>query len=358
MRRCTQCIMPETVPGLSFAEDGRCAFCQEQEPPSYRPESELEDIIASCRDRGGKYDCLVPVSGGRDSTFVLYMAKREYGLKVLAVCYDNEFQPQQTAENLRNACSILNVDLLVIRSKRGISRRVTSHRVRDGIARGVVSLGGAPCMACTYGFTSAAYMMADKYRVPLILWGSSATEGTQDRLPVMTPKRAKLASLLSPRFYLSELARIRQRIEFPAPGNPIFSRAVPSLKSDVTQETRLFDYVPWERKRIKDTIQNELGWKKPPGAATTWRSDCDGMALKMYCSFQLVGCSAHCFGYTNMISSGQMTRQEALAQEEEMARTRKEKVGEFLDKLGVPKEDVTKFLVAGDKAASDRGISL
>ena len=95
MKRCTQCIMPETVPGITFDNDGICSFCQSYQKETYLGQKKLDQIVATAKSRNNKYDCIVPLSGGRDSTYVLYVARAIYDLKVLAVNYDNEFRNPQ-----------------------------------------------------------------------------------------------------------------------------------------------------------------------------------------------------------------------------------------------------------------------
>jgi len=66
---------------------------------------------------------------------------------------------------------------------------------------------------------------------------------------------------------------------------------------------------------------SKLGWEKPAGFVSTWRTDCKLTPFVNYCFFRMHGCSKACFGYCLMINSGQMSRQEALKQEEEMLAT-------------------------------------
>ena len=85
MRRCNRCILPDTVPGITFDEKGICNFCHSHSEESCLGEEALEKLISLIRSKDNKYDCIVPLSGGRDSTFVLYIARAVYNLKVLAV---------------------------------------------------------------------------------------------------------------------------------------------------------------------------------------------------------------------------------------------------------------------------------
>ena len=103
--------MPETVPGITFDKDGICSFCLSYQKEEYLGEEELERIIASIKKEDNEYDCIVPLSGGRDSSYVLYMAKAIYDLRVLAVSYDNEFRTDQALVNMKTR---VNSSMLIL----------------------------------------------------------------------------------------------------------------------------------------------------------------------------------------------------------------------------------------------------
>jgi len=69
MRHCTKCIMPESYPGVSFDNEGVCDLCRNYKPyhRCFGKEQLIE--VMNSRKRAGEYDCLVPISGGNDSTF-------------------------------------------------------------------------------------------------------------------------------------------------------------------------------------------------------------------------------------------------------------------------------------------------
>ena len=63
MRRCTRCIMPETVPGISFNRDEVCCFCLDYEEGQYLGQEALQEMILAAKTEGNEYDCIVPLSG-------------------------------------------------------------------------------------------------------------------------------------------------------------------------------------------------------------------------------------------------------------------------------------------------------
>ena len=117
---CSRCIYDERVPSISFDQAGICNFCHQTdrlvaEHGTGRPEGEakLGQIIEEIRHagRGKRYDCIIGVSGGTDSSYMVHLAKKEWGLRPLAVHYDNTWNTAVATQNLRRVLTPLDVDL-------------------------------------------------------------------------------------------------------------------------------------------------------------------------------------------------------------------------------------------------------
>lgn len=116
---CTKCIMDTSVPDIEFDENGVCNYCklqdelEKQYPINAEGEDQLKGIIEKIKSNGKskKYDCIIGVSGGTDSTYFLLMAKK-YGLRPLAVHFDNGWNTEISVRNIENAISRLNIDLI------------------------------------------------------------------------------------------------------------------------------------------------------------------------------------------------------------------------------------------------------
>ncbi len=319
-RRCVRCIFPDSLPGITFNEEGTCRYCLDYEKPLELGEDKLLEIFREVKEKQRfKYDCIVPLSGGRDSSYVLYLAKRVFGLKTLAVNFDNEFQTDQAKVNMETACNILNVDFITYRSKRNTCIKTVHYAIKRALNYGIRAIANCFCNACSYGYRAVCYIAAERFDVPLILWGESEQEHTRH----MTDEHIHLGLLkkIMKQFsiwnLLYRLNQYLQRLEFPVRGNLWRSLALlpPKLKRRRTKEIAVFNYVPWDRNLIKRTITRELGWAKPESSVSTWRIDCKLDHLVTYCFYTIFGCSKHCFGYHNMINDRQMTREEALRQE-------------------------------------------
>ncbi len=350
VRRCKRCIMPDTVPGVELNDEGLCTLCGSYTEPKYKGREALDQVVDAIKGKADKYDCIVPLSGGRDSSFVLHMMAAEYGLRVLAVNYDNEFRAEQAVRNIHTACKKLDVDLLEIRSKRDIATKIVRGEIRHQLPLGLPAIIQVLCIACAYGYRSITYQAAEKHRVPLIVWGSSEMEKSEDvavkafgeiqRKAGLGQSRSRLSKLLDWEYFKLRWYHILQRMEFRASGNPIFSDRPAKLNDPNIRELSLFDYIEWDRELIKTTIMSKLGWRKPEDHVSSWRTDCILHDMVNFCYINPLGCSKGCFGYSNMINSGQMSREIALAQEKATSGEFSESLRVLLaDKIGLsPKE--------------------
>lgn len=118
-RVCSRCIFDSSLCGIDFDDEGVCNYCRMVESLGElygtgleRGEIEFKKIVASIKKHGHrkKYDVAVGVSGGTDSSYLLYLTKK-YGLRPLAVHYDNTFNSAIATENIRRVTSAMNVDL-------------------------------------------------------------------------------------------------------------------------------------------------------------------------------------------------------------------------------------------------------
>lgn len=120
MRQCSNCVMDETTDQITFDQDGVCSFCQSfrqvAEKTILRPTEVKKQELAAKVDRiktigkKKKYDCILGLSGGVDSTYLAYLAK-ELGLRPLCVHFDNGWNSEIAVQNIHNIVNTLNYDL-------------------------------------------------------------------------------------------------------------------------------------------------------------------------------------------------------------------------------------------------------
>ena len=104
MRRCARCLLPETQETLSFDSEGICNVCRQHEykHDQIKWDEKKKEFAAIVDEYRGKheYDCIVPFSGGKDSTFTLYYLVRELHLKPLVVSFDHGFYRPNMEKNI------------------------------------------------------------------------------------------------------------------------------------------------------------------------------------------------------------------------------------------------------------------
>ena len=114
LTRCTKCITPETHETITFDHEGVCNICRQIEYKETQidwdiKKKELDELIEKYRGKYD-YDCIVPYSGGKDSTWALYYLVKEYKLKPLVVRFDHGFLRPNLNENTKRIQRKLGVD--------------------------------------------------------------------------------------------------------------------------------------------------------------------------------------------------------------------------------------------------------
>lgn len=329
MKRCKKCITPETVPNIKFNSEGICSLCLSYDHIKEKGEENIKKIVEEAKKIKGKnkiYDAIIPVSGGRYSTYVLYYAVKILKLKVLAVSFDNDFVNEQAKENIKNSCKVLNTDYIIGKSKLKLPYFITQNFIKATASIGPFGIINNMCSACAFGQKALVYKIAIKNNIPLIIWGNSSNEATVERLTdISAPYRKKykdffkkpLNKYLNLNFLLANFLFFLLRLEFYVRGNRINDK-IYKLKEKNIKEISFFDYVEWNREKIKKTIIEELGWKKDKNHVSTWRNDCKIHPVMNWAFYKLYGCTKDAFGYCNMINDNQMDRETALYQEEKM----------------------------------------
>ncbi|WP_106793790.1 N-acetyl sugar amidotransferase [Aquimarina sp. Aq78] len=178
LKICSRCIYDERVNGISFDQNGVCNYCKQIDSLKLqystgesKGKNDLDAIVEEIKKsgKGKKYDCVVGVSGGTDSSYMLYLTKK-WGLRPLAVHYDNTWNSAIATENIRKVLTALDIDLYT---------HVTDNKEADDIFKAFFKAGVAEIEASTdLALAETMYRAAAKYRVKYIFEGHSfVTEG-------------------------------------------------------------------------------------------------------------------------------------------------------------------------------------
>ncbi len=174
MRYCKRCLQPDTRPGILFNDKGVCYACLYEERKKIinweEREADLKQIAEEAKlerkKRGNLYDCVIGVSGGKDSTFQAVYAKEKLGLHPLLVnCAPDGITDvgRHNIDNLNEICG--GFDIISIR---------TNPKVARELARKSFFERGNIVAASEYCLWASSYIMADKFNIPLIIQGENA----------------------------------------------------------------------------------------------------------------------------------------------------------------------------------------
>lgn len=113
--RCKKCLLPERYPGLTLNDQGTCNCCKNKTSRKYKGIDKLKKEISLTLSKypSRKYDGVVGLSGGRDSTYMLHILKKKLNLNVLVFFVDHGLIPDHTRKNVRKITNALDIDLII-----------------------------------------------------------------------------------------------------------------------------------------------------------------------------------------------------------------------------------------------------
>ena len=171
MEYCKRCCYPSNAkPTIAFDEQGVCSGCRvvESRPNVDWKEREewlrdlLEEHKALAREAGRPYDCIIPVSGGKDSHYQVYLMKEVYGMNPLLVTYNHLFNTKLGIRNLTNMVRKFSCDLLRFTSNPDSVRKISQYMLKTV---------GDVTWHYHSGIMTFPIQVAVKWNIPLMIWG-------------------------------------------------------------------------------------------------------------------------------------------------------------------------------------------
>jgi N-acetyl sugar amidotransferase len=171
LKYCSNCCLPNTKPGVILDEKGWCNGCRSSVKKDLidwdSREKELQKIVDEIKAKNNPfYDCVVPVSGGKDSWYQAYIIAKRYGLKVLCVSVAPHLPTTEGIHNLNTMIKDLNVDHIKITLKNSVIKKL---RQKCFFEMGEPNWAEHCCVLA--GVVQAALL----YDVSLIVWGEDVS---------------------------------------------------------------------------------------------------------------------------------------------------------------------------------------
>ncbi len=251
LKICTRCIYDETVANISFNNEGVCNYCElvDQLKEQYgtgqeKGKLEFESIVEEIKKdgKGKQYDIAVGVSGGTDSSYMLYLAQ-QYGLRVLAVHYDNTWNTAIATENIRKVTTKLGIDLYT---------HVCDNKESDDIFKSfflasVPEIDGPTDIA----LAEVMYRAAAKYKIRYVFEGHSfIAEGV-----------SPLSKAYIDGAYIADVHKKFGKVKMRTFPNMSFSKFLYWTVFKKIKKIRPLWYLEYSKEHAREFLEKEFGWE-------------------------------------------------------------------------------------------------
>ena len=338
---CSRCILDTTVGDIWFDSQGQCKYCkihdemEKSHPLGEQMERELNRITSKIKQAGKnkKYDCIVGVSGGRDSSYTLLTAVK-LGLRPLAVHFDNGWNSDISVQNIKRACEKLNVELYTI-----VADWEEFKALQIAFLKASTPDADIPT---DYAIYSVLYHVANKEGIKFILNGHSfRTEGTS---PISW-------TYMDPRYVRSVQKKHSSIKRFRSFPHMTMLKLQYYIWFRGIREIRLMELIDYQKKKVDEVLKTELDWQYYGGHHH------ENVYTKFFQSYYLpkkFNIDKRKTELSALIRSGQITKEEALKEMNESAYEYDiEVVNYAINKLGLSSSDFEEIMKAPIRSHDD-----
>jgi N-acetyl sugar amidotransferase len=341
LKRCNNCLLPETQETITFDNDGVCNVCRQQENKKERIDwsKKKEQFIELINQYKGKYDydCIVPYSGGKDSTYTLYSLVKEFGLKPLVVCFDHGFLRPKLKQNTERTMKKLGVDYLHFRPNWHVVKKLMLESLKRK---------GDFCWHCHTGICSFPMQVAINFKVPLIIWGEPSAEYTSyytyDDNEEVDEKRFNMWGNLG--ITAQDMIGFLDGTITERDLKPFTYPKLKDLKAINYRSVCLGSYIPWDVKKQSELIKKELEWEGnivegvPPGYDYE-KIECMFQGIRDYLKFIKRGFSRTSHLMSIDLRNKRVTKEQALEMIKKYEGKRPASLDVFLNYLDLTEEE-------------------
>ncbi|MBS3168420.1 N-acetyl sugar amidotransferase [Candidatus Woesearchaeota archaeon] len=339
-RMCSRCVLDTTVPEIKFDDKGACNYCkihdelEKKYPNDKNGQKKLREIVEKIKRDGKnkKYDCIIGVSGGRDSTYTLYMAKK-LGLRPLAVHFDNGWNSEIAVNNIKNITNKLGIDLYT-----HVADWEEFKDLQISFLKASVPDAEVPT---DYAIISVLYKLAAQEGVNYFIVGHSfRTEGTS---PIgWTYMDGRYIKNIHKTF-----GKIKSIKSF-----PILSATEIAYYTFIKKirEVRILEYMDYNRKEVNALLERQFDWKYYGGHHH------ESIYTQFFQSYYLIkkfNIDKRKKDYSAMVRSGQMNRKEAIKLINKPYPVDEQIVNYTINKLGLSKAEFEKIMQEQPKSFQD-----
>ncbi len=340
-KRCSKCLLPSNFPFIIFDEKRVCNFCNnyKKKYKNFNEDSKknFEKVLEKYKDNN-KIDCIIPLSGGRDSCYGLHLAVKELGLSPISFTYDWGLVTDLARRNTSRICSELNVENIIIADN--------IQKKRSNIRKNVLAWLNKPHLGMVNIFTAGDkhfYRFLEKVKkqnnIKLNIWSYNPYEithfkhGFLDVKPNFENKKTYNQGLIGQLDYQYRRFKIMLG-NLSYFNSSIFDTLVGEFNRSVRKHTDyyyLFNYFKWNENELNEILLNQYDWEKSPDTNSTWRIGDGAAPFYNYIYYTLAGFTEFDTFRSNQIREGEISREDALRLINEENKPRYQSIKWFLD---------------------------
>lgn len=349
LRRCTRCVLPETVPFVNLDSAGVCTDCRrhEQAPKkTYLGPDALLSMVDRYRRSDGRPDCLIPISGGRDSCYTLHYFKKVLQMNPIAYTYDWGMVTDLARRNISRLCSRTGVEHILISADIVKKRKYIRQNVEAWLNK--PDLGIIPLfMAGDKHYFYYAHQLRKHNDVRLIVYAMNSLENTDFKSGFCgigrnasqgrqggTDTPGTMGSFTMIAYYLK--AFLTNPGYLNSSLLDTFTAYVIYYLMPIHKNYLIFeDYIKWDEKTMITTLLKEYDWEVSPDTVSTWRIGDGTVPLYNYIYYTVAGFTENDTFRSNQIRAGMISRQEAMKFLEDENYPRFESIYWYCDTIGI-----------------------
>jgi len=319
LKRCTKCVLPETMPFITFDKNGICNYCHNYNKIQYKGLEQLNKIVAPFRKKNGKPDCLVAFSGGRDSSYMLHYIKTVLKMNPVAYSYDWGMLTDLGRRNQSRMTAKLGVEHILISADIQQKRNNIKRNVEAWLKR--PRLGTVPLfMAGDKQYFHYANQLMKQMDIKLLFLGECPLEKTDFKtgfcgIPPKTKIKGKFYSISLKSKIQMIFYYFKEYLLNPSYINKSLWDTLWAFKSYYFIKhdfVSFYDYIKWDEKKIDDTLIKQYNWETDPEIDTTWRIGDGTAAFYNYIYYTMAGFTENDTFRSNQIREGIINRNKAL----------------------------------------------
>jgi glucosamine--fructose-6-phosphate aminotransferase (isomerizing) len=322
--RCSKCVLPSTLQGSDFNEAGECYWCQTNYPV-YEPKGEtaLREFLEENRSRGDSADCMVGISGGKDSSYVLMELQETYGMKVEGFTYAHDGSTPLSLENAKKVCSNLGVRHHVVSLPNQEHLKSFQTFFKSWVHNPTNVPAAMTCVACKH-LHILGTELAVKRDIPMMLWSNCPLENppfialkpesTREKQYERQGMGKSIALLINEMIRDRQFAKgVMKHLSTCFYGCLAVTPTAKYLKIRYPSKKQVFffEYIRWNPTQIIEALVEKAGWVPPENIPDDWHSDCYFNVFKEYMFQKMLGVSYTDAFLSNQIRKGIITREDA-----------------------------------------------